>query len=251
MEELGDVIGLSCPNWYNGERQPFNYLYGGETRIDPSDEASRVTQIKTWRSFVGMDSIYGIAKKIKIGTRQCKYTVELTYDCPEITSQDLDEAKELYFDWLLLVIDWGLNEIQEWENDAHKNLKITMWNDRSVDDILADAIAADFVLIFISYFSMLIFAALTAFRPNNLFLSKSEASFFGVLLIILSVVATMGLTGSFVKVVPECINVIPFVAIGFGVDDMFVLIFAYKYRHNLSVPQMIAATIRIAGSSVA
>eukprot|EP01084_Bolivina_argentea_P056470 103369_1 len=250
LATLGDLIGLSCPT-FMGTRLPYNNLYGGETRVDALNKSSRVTEIKTWETVVLMDSVYGLAKKIKIGTRKCKYTVTLSFECPEITDEDMDEAKELYFEWLGLVIDWGLNEITEWENDKNKQLKITMWNDRSGPDLLAEASSADFVLIFISYFAMIIFAALTAFRPNNLFLSKSESSFFGVVLVVLSVAATMGLAGSFVKLAPEASNVIPFIAIGFGVDDMFVLIFAYKFRENLSVPQMIAETVRIAGSSVA
>ena len=122
---------------------------------------------------------------------------------------------------------------------------------RTTRDLLIEASGADFGLLAAAYLAMIAFAALVAINCSDWFLSRSEASFAGVLLVLFAVVATIGL-GSFlgIPLSPNVVQVLPFIALGFGVDDMFVLLFSFKYRERLSVEEMISETTRIAGSSV-
>ncbi len=59
---------------------------------------------------------------------------------------------------------------------------------RTTGDLLREASSADFGLLAIAYVAMIIFASLTAIKPTDWFLSRSEASFAGVLLVLFAVV---------------------------------------------------------------
>jgi len=172
--------------------------------------------------------------------------------CPDLTDEEVDEAKQFLDDWQLDFVDFMKTYTAQLKADDSKLFELVFWTSRTAGDILADASSADFGLLSAAYVIMIVFASLAAVNFKNFFASKSEASAAGVLLVLYSVLATIGLGSLFqIKLSPNIIQVLPFIALGFGVDDMFVLLFSFKYRENLEIEEMISETTRIAGSSVA
>jgi hypothetical protein len=49
---------------------------------------------------------------------------------------------------------------------------------------------------------------------------------------------------------PTILQVLPFLALGLGVDDMFVLASAFHMRKNTGAPVLVAEALKEAGSSV-
>lgn len=249
--ELGESLGPSCQTW-SGTTAPSNYIYGGETRLNSSDASSTIIELKSYQTVAYIDSAVSFARKVKIATGQCLYTSTYAISCPDVTDEEVEAAEEFMSEWLADYIDFMKAYAEDLANDDSKLFKLVFWTPRTSSDLLREASSADLALLAAAYIIMIIFASLTAINVNNWFLSRSEASFAGVVLVLLAVVATIGL-GSFLAVPlsPNVVQVLPFIALGFGVDDMFILLFSFKYREKLKIEEMIAETTRIAGSSVA
>ena len=248
--QLGNALKDSCELW-QGTVVPFNYIMGGDERTDPDDDTSQITSIKAFETIAFVDSPFGIARKIKIAKGECEYTSFYSIDCDSPTTKEKEEAEEFLNEWLSDYIDYMTDLAEEYSKDDTKFFEISFWTPRTAGDLLADASAADFALLGVAYIAMIVFAALVAFRPRDLFLSRSEASCCGVLLVLLAVLATMGTGAIFLKFSPNVVQVLPFIALGFGVDDMFVLLFSFRFRENLTIEQMLGEAVRLAGSSVA
>jgi len=250
-EELGAALGPSC-QLFEGTVIPFNMIMGGESRTNASDSKSALTGLKSVQSLGYLDSATSIARKLKIAKGECTYTATYGVSCDTITQAEMDEAQEILDEWQLDWIDFMKEYAAILQADDSKLFNIVFWTSRTPGDILADASSASFGLIGAAYAVMIIFAALAALNLSNGFLSRSEVSAMGVLLVLLSVAASIGL-GSLMNITlsPNVIQVLPFIALGFGVDDMFVLLFSFRYREGLKIEEMIAETTRIAGSSVA
>jgi hypothetical protein len=73
----------------------------------------------------------------------------------------------------------------------------------------------------------------------------------GVVLVLGSTIFTFGLTAMLgVKLTPTHLQVLPYISLGLGVNDMFVLAFSFKYDHRRETHQMISALLQEAGVSV-
>eukprot|EP01084_Bolivina_argentea_P056469 103365_1 len=249
--QIGETLAPSCAG-LSGNTWPPNLIYGGEVRMNASNQTSTILSLKSYQIGAFTDSPLSIATKVKIAAGKCKYTPTYGLTCPEITDEEKKFAEEWIDEWLLDFIDFMKDYAEELKNDDGKLFNLVFWTPRTTVDLLREASSADFGLLAIAYIAMIIFASLTAINFNDWFLSRSEASCAGVLLVLFAVLATIGL-GSFLQVPlsPNIVQVLPFIALGFGVDDMFVLLFSFKYRERATVQEMISETVRIAGSSVA
>jgi len=249
--ELGEALGPSCQVFNLDKIQP-NLIMGGETRVNNSDPTSTIIDLKTLQTVFFIDSPYSLARKFKILKGECLYTSTYGVACPDPDEDEIQEAEDFRDEWLNDYIDFMQDYIESIKNDDTRLFDVVFWTPRTPTDLLRDASQADFGLLALAYIVMIVFAAFTAINFNNAFLSRSEASSAGVLLVLFAVVSTIG-AGSFLQIPlsPNVVQVLPFIALGFGVDDMFVLLFSFRYRENAPIEDMISETTRIAGSSVA
>ncbi len=206
--EIGQILGPSCLAW-NRDLIPYNYIYGGDVRLDPSDDSSAITALHAFETVFYVDSYSNIARRIKIATGQCTYTDFYSIECPVNTKQELDDAEEFVWEWFLDFIDWMEAKNDANENDDTKQLTYVWWTPRTSSDLLTEASSADFTLLGIAYITMIIFASLTAVK-RDFFLSRTEASCSGVLIVLVTVVATMGLGANFIVFSPNVVQVLPF-----------------------------------------
>lgn len=112
-------------------------------------------------------------------------------------------------------------------------LRLDMFATRSGDDILRDGNRAPYSLIGIGYGIMALYTALALFvfsRPfsvRNLIEARSLLGLAGICVLSIGTVAGFGLVSWFrVPLSPTTTNVLPFIALGIGLDDMFVIVSA-------------------------
>jgi len=128
--------------------------------------------------------------------------------------------------------------VKEWETGFIKEgvklqdelgalgIQVEYWSGRSQADMIADANSIDPVLIVVGYVVMVVFACGTFVLDGNGVVSAA-LGVGGVLVLLLSTVASFGLMGYCkVPLSPIASNVIPFLSLGLGLDDMFVLAYA-------------------------
>ncbi|XP_015908024.1 NPC intracellular cholesterol transporter 1 isoform X1 [Parasteatoda tepidariorum] len=123
-----------------------------------------------------------------------------------------------------------INFLKDYKSD---NLTIAFKAERSVEDELERGSHSDIVTIAISYIIMFVYIAVALGEVNTfksmLVDSKISLGFAGVLIVIVSVVSSLGIF-SFAGVPATLIiiEVIPFLVLAVGVDNIFILVQAYQ-----------------------
>ncbi|CAH1772357.1 unnamed protein product, partial [Owenia fusiformis] len=110
----------------------------------------------------------------------------------------------------------------------------------SLTDILEQFSEVSIVRVALGYCLMLVYAAISLLRWNDAIYSQSGIGIAGVLLVALSVAAGLGLCSVFqIGFNASTTQIIPFLALGLGVDDMFLiaLTFAENSRKD-DIPYM-------------
>jgi len=129
--------------------------------------------------------------------------------------------------------------------------ELVYYAERSRSDLVKEASSADQVLILIGYLAMIAYACLSFFRLNPVE-SRCVVGLVGVILVIFSVLACLGLCALFgITFTPTIMQVLPFLAVGLGVDDMFVIAEAFTVNRKWTVGKMGETSLREAGASVA
>eukprot|EP00808_Paulinella_micropora_P010558 g46109.t1 len=108
--------------------------------------------------------------------------------------------------------------------------RFTYWAHRSADDLLRDGTKGDAPLIAGGYIGMLVFAAISLTRPGDCVRSLCCARTTGVLMVMLTVWATLGIVCMIGPTYYTTIQVLPFLSLGLGVDDIFVLATTFWFR---------------------
>ncbi|XRB03132.1 NPC1-like intracellular cholesterol transporter 1 [Pycnococcus provasolii] len=167
-------------------------------------------------------------------------------------------------------------DAREWEKQAFRKavdefvasgvpdrtgLRVTYLSERGIEDELKAATAADAPLIAASYAVVVIFAAaaiLTGDAANNVRVHAARAAVgaAGTILVALSTAAAVGLLALCgVPFVPITAQVLPFLALAVGVNDMFVMVNAgmdsSRARAESTLAERCAVAAEIAGPSVA
>jgi len=170
----------------------------------------------------------------------CEYPC-LSECTASVTQTDVDNALSALQGWEQAYIDYM--------DGATPNLTLTLdyWAAKTTDDLVTEAGKSDSKLIIYGYVGMIIFASVVLWQFDAL-RSKVTLGFLGTGLVIISVFGALGLTAlSDVPFSPTVVQVLPFLAIGLGLQEMFVLSFAYQYRPDWTIKEQIADLMRDAG----
>ena len=157
-----------------------------------------------------------------------------------------------------ITLEWNqamVKAVREW-NDAGVDAPtshIDIISSESFDEVLEEVGSANVGLVVIGYIAMFIFVVVSSARPTR---SKSHAmlGLYGLLLVAGANLAAMGLF-SYVGLDfnATILQVLPFLALGLGVDDMFLLIQVLRdapaFTHK-STAQLCAFVLENGGSSV-
>jgi len=126
----------------------------------------------------------------------------------------------------------------------------TPWDD---ENILENVASTSAVYLIVCYSIMLVFVVIIVANPWNPAQSKMVAGGVGVILSILSTAAGLGLCLLLFNVdfTPGTMQVLPFLGVGIGVDDMLVLLYTYHYQTSKeNIRLEISRAMKEAGLSV-
>ncbi|KAF1744180.1 hypothetical protein MXB_3695, partial [Myxobolus squamalis] len=136
---------------------------------------------------------------------------------------------------------WEAALIAYLKNYKHPQIEISFISDRSIQDEIDQQSYADILTVSISYLVMFIYVALSLgkFSLNNLstFLVKQKVflGFAGVFLVFSSVVSSIGLFCYFgFKVNMIVLEVLPFLILAVGVDNIFLMVYEYRRIQSIS-----------------
>lgn len=128
--------------------------------------------------------------------------------------------------------------------------KYVFVHSRSLDDEISRSITGDIHLMVLTYIIMIVFVcfALGQLDPVKF---RGSVGFGGVLLIIFAIVTGYGIVASLGYKFSSLNMILPFILIGIGVDDMFIIAASFDRTDPLSpLPQRTAATLREAGTTI-
>ncbi|GAB2243546.1 hypothetical protein Droror1_Dr00023674 [Drosera rotundifolia] len=161
----------------------------------------------------------------------------VTYPVNNAVDRESDEAKKAVA-WERAFIDLAQNELLPMVQS--RNLTLAFSSESSIEDELKRESTADAITIVISYLVMFAYISLTlGDRPrlsSFYLLSKVLLGLSGVVLVMLSVLGSVGFFSAIgVKSTLIIMEVIPFLVLAVGVDNMCILVHAVK-RQELELP---------------
>lgn len=121
---------------------------------------------------------------------------------------------------------------------------------RSITDTEEEVTAADAPLLVIGYCVIFVFVVVLNVKLDTV-RSQTGLAMAGVVLAVLSIASSFGFMAAVgIPYTPPSIQVLPFLAIGLAVDDMFVLLNAFKFDPSLDASDMLAGALKEAGVSI-
>jgi len=224
--ELGALIKDSCKDW-SGTPVPAGFMWGGSS-LDASGDYTSVMSFQFYLQAAGAQ---------QMATR--------IYKTSKPTQAQINTANSL-------MLNWESNFVSTFQaiQNNFQHIQLAFFVERSPDDILTNASGGNITLLAVGYTIMLIFCAFAFWRPNHRD-SKAIVGFFGVLLSCCGVFASLGLSAFFGIVFnPLHLQVLPFLAVGLGSNDMFVVGFSYHVDKRKTIPEQLGACYKECASSV-
>jgi Niemann-Pick C1 protein len=141
-----------------------------------------------------------------------------------------------------------LRFVEQFVQNAPSNLHVTYYSERSIEDELRRLSLSDVWTVILSYTLMLIYVVISLgqfVRIDRLLIdSKIGLGLCGVIIVIFSVFSSLGVLSVFgLKGTLIVIEVIPFLVLAIGVDNIFILVKAFqrdKWRTDESVASKVA-----------
>ncbi|GMH38046.1 hypothetical protein BSKO_05930 [Bryopsis sp. KO-2023] len=193
---------------------------------------------------VNKDFVMGGTKKTadgKINAAQVfLIAVDLKYELQEINGETVDPRARAWDFKLVSIVR------QLWSSSTMQGF---VSNYRAVDQESNKAIKSDIKILTIGYGLIVAYTHVVLFRNSPVHI-KSQLAIFSVFSVLFSIVTSFGLA---VLIVPfnPVVQTLPFLLLGLGVDDTFVIVGAYSKSNKAgSVEDRIGETMRHAGASI-
>lgn len=150
---------------------------------------------------------------------------------------------------------WETQFVKFWKSKPlDANFTVAFSSQRSVEDELARESAADIPTVIISYSAMFIYVAISlgSLKRPLWVHSKIMLALGGILVVIFSIIIATGLCSLFGVAATLIISeVIPFLVLAIGVDNIFILVDTYQATdRRLSVERRLGETLALVGSSI-
>lgn len=218
------------------------------------------TELMEWAE----ELVVGGTKKATSGTlssAKALQTILVLSGPQDLHKRWADKSQDLTVDWNIdsarkVLEAWQRSFTEEINKDVNNQdeFSIMAFDSASVTDLLQEFSQTSVTRIAIGYILMLIYAGLSLKRWCNAVHSHGSLGFAGVFLVTFSVAAGLG----FCALVGISFNaastqVLPFLALGLGVDDMFLLAHSYSsatYRRDLRNKEEVGVCVGTTGVSV-
>lgn len=215
----------TCTDWA-GIPVPQNFVMGGIERADNGTVAT----VSSLQFILEVGSIKALAQRM---------TGESSPD-----SAALDAAESVILEFEQQFLERSAAFSPGVDFDIH------FWAKRTENDLNRAAGEGDAPLLIAGYVMMIAFACAAMARRRHAD-SRSLTACVGVLLVCVAVFAALGFTAAVgVTFTAMHLQVIPFLALGLGVDDLFVMLFGYRRADSRPVEDLVGACMRESGVSV-
>lgn len=194
------------------------------------------------------DSEQGISSKIS-------YTSSKSLVLTLVLNNHLEKERlEPVLKWEKMFLDFMKN----YTKNTSETMEISYYAERAVQDELDRESHANITIVIISYLAMFVYVALVlgGFRSPSKFLleSKIMLGLTGVLIVLSSVISSIGLN-SYLRVATTLIalEVMPFLILAVGVDNIFMLVHAYEkepIKKNEKFEKYIGRVLATIGPSI-
>uniref|UniRef100_T1IK20 SSD domain-containing protein n=1 Tax=Strigamia maritima TaxID=126957 RepID=T1IK20_STRMM len=134
-----------------------------------------------------------------------------------------------------------------------KHQRITAFSTTSLSDILRDFSEINVTKIVLGYLFMLIYTCVSLLRWSNVVHSQSGIGLVGVLLVAMSIAAGLGFCALIgITFNASTTQIVPFLALGLGVDDIFLLTHTYaeNVTNEISVEEETGECLKQTGLSI-
>ncbi|CAM9899558.1 unnamed protein product, partial [Ectocarpus sp. 12 AP-2014] len=153
------------------------------------------------------------------------------------------------------VYDWNeasFSEAMDEAADEFDVLHVYYLTSRSTEDALEEAVSGEIFLFITTYVLMVAFVSVVIGRCcGGPVKRRSWLGIGGVMLVVAAGLAAYGLNSGFDIPFTPLSNMLPFILIGIGVDDMFVIVAAYDHTDpSLAVEERVALGVKRCGVSV-
>ncbi|XP_046544778.1 protein patched homolog 1-like isoform X1 [Haliotis rubra] len=174
---------------------------------------------------------------------------------------DIEDATATQITWVLRKDDEILEAVKAWELEVIKlarqgivqTLEVYIYASRSFDDEGYGAINKDTQLLSAGFSIVFVFVMLSLGRFNMLE-QRIYLSLIGLFSVGLAIIFAYGLATVFDVIYGPIQSIMPFLLLGIGVDDMFVIVESWKNltpeEELLPLPQRVAVMMKHAGVSV-
>ena len=213
-----------------------------ENLMNISEKVTRAERNITWRMRNGLPVVYNMGRIFASVTREKGAildvgALQMTY---YIRDPESDEEFNEVIDWERSFID---------KVSSHEG-KMSCWNifysaGRSLDDAISESTGADMLLVSITFALMISFACTMLGKFRNPLTGHSLLANAGVLAVALGIVAGFGLAMMTGAKFISMVGILPFLVIGIGIDDIFIIVDELD-RHK---PQDVADTIKVVMSN--
>ncbi|CAM9506157.1 unnamed protein product [Ectocarpus sp. 12 AP-2014] len=163
---------------------------------------------------------------------------------------DPDEDSDLNDD----VFEWNgaFQDAMEEVTDDFDVVDVYYLTSRSTDDALEESVTGEIFLFITTYVLMVVFVSVAIGRCcTGSVKQRSWLGIGGVMLVIAAGLAAYGLNSGFDVPFTSLSQILPFILVGIGVDDMFVIVAAYDHTDpSLAVEERVALGVKRCGVSV-
>ena len=147
--------------------------------------------------------------------------------------------------WERNVFIKAIDEFNESQKNEAKPLKISFMAERSIPDELTEENKQNFLIVIMSYLFMFIYVSISMGKFPSLIFSKILIAVGGILIIItsflcsISIVSLLGVKMSLISA-----EVVPFLILAIGVDNMFIIVGAKERINEPNIHKLIGYTLK-------